>query len=62
MHRIIDAPRGLRGKALHRNMLHSQRQWIENCENNGQSYAGPNGRAIRQADMNELKRLETLVK
>ena len=36
----------------------SQQTWIESCESNGKSYTGPNGGAIRQADVNHLLELE----
>lgn len=36
-----------------------QRKWIEGCEANGVSYAdGERGQRIREADTNELRRLE----
>jgi len=34
-----------------------QQRWIESCENNGKSYTGPNGAAIRTADNNQLYKL-----
>lgn len=37
-----------------------QRKWIEECETNGISYSNPErGEAIRQADMDALRKLET---
>ena len=39
-----------------------QKKWIEDCEANGVSYADPvdgRGDKIRQADMNELTRLQS---
>jgi len=39
-------------------MVTEQRKWIESCESNGRSYSGPNGRNIRQADENALKKWE----
>jgi len=47
----------LRGRALYVRLVHDQRKWIEDCEK-GRSYLGPNGRAIREADEAELRRLE----
>lgn len=52
--------KGLKGKALYRTLIINQKNFIEWCENNGKSYTGPNGPAIKQADLNELKRLESL--
>ncbi len=38
--------------------LHQEQiQWIEKCEQ-GTSYDGPNGPEIRQADQQELRRIE----
>lgn len=54
-------PIGLRGKQLDRHLLHNQRKWIEWCEGNERSYTGPNGPSIRQADHDELRRLEQRV-
>jgi hypothetical protein len=48
----------LYGKALYQRLLHDQRKWIEHCENRA-SYLGPNGPAIRRADEDELRRIET---
>ncbi len=39
--------------------ISEQRKWIEKCEA-GRSYLGPNGKMIREADKQELKRLELL--
>ncbi len=39
-----------------------QQKWIEDCESNGISYAGPNGGAIRQADNNHLLEMEKELK
>lgn len=52
--------KGLRGKKLYSVLAINQRAWIEYCERNGRSYTGPNGPAIRQADLNELRRVERL--
>mgnify|MGYP001572610737 CR=1 FL=1 len=49
--------RGLRGRSLLAAMLHNQRECIEACEQ-GVSYDGPNGAAIRAADLAVLKKLE----
>ena len=40
------------------NEIARQRKWIEQCESNGISYAGPRGPAIREADENALRALE----
>jgi hypothetical protein len=45
------------GRALYERMLSDQRKWIEQCEQ-GRSYTGPNGPAIRMADAAELRRIE----
>lgn len=55
----IDPTPGLRGRMAAFDAVVKQRAWIEYCEANGESYAGPNGPAIREADMNELRRLES---
>ena len=34
-----------------------QRQWVKDCEANGVSYTGPNGVAIRWADLAKLNQL-----
>lgn len=52
--------RQLKGKALAIAMLHDQRRWIQYCEN-GRSYDGPNGPAIRKADNDALRRAEQRV-
>lgn len=57
-----DPPKGLRGPALRRALLSQQQRWIEYCEQNERSYAGPNGMAIRWADEAELRRLEQRVR
>ncbi len=44
--------------SLYRKLIFDQRKWIEDCEANGKSYTGPNGPAIAQADIDELRRLE----
>lgn len=49
---------GKKGFELYLILTENQVNWIEYCENNGISYAGPNGLAIRQADKNELERLK----
>lgn len=41
-----------------RNEIPRQQRWIEACENNGKSYTGLNGDAVRQADNNHLIALE----
>lgn len=54
------------GKRISRQMwlrqqLACQQKWIENCEANGRSYAGPNGPAIQQADRNALRDIEAQI-
>ncbi|KKL90088.1 hypothetical protein LCGC14_1908170 [marine sediment metagenome] len=44
-------------KTYLRNQISKQRRWIEDCEDNGVSYTGENGVAIREADTNYLKKL-----
>ena len=56
-----DPPPKLRGLARDRFLLSEQRKWIESCENNGVSYSGPNGPAIRKADADALAILEARV-
>lgn len=54
---------GLRGRQLYRTAVINQRRWIEWCEQNGKSYSdGERGERIRQADLAELRRLESLAK
>lgn len=53
-----DPAPNLRGKALAAHMVVKSRRWIEECACNGKSYAGPNGRAIMKADLDELRRWE----
>ncbi len=53
-----DPPKKLRGRALTQHQIDNQRKWIDWCENNGRSYAGPNGNNIRLADREALTRLE----
>lgn len=56
-----DPTPGLRGRARLVDLVSKQQRWIERCERNGKSYAGPNGPAIRAADQEELRRLERLL-
>ena len=58
----LDPSPRLRGRALVQKLLESQQRWIQECETNGRSYAGPNGDAIRRADQDELRRLENILK
>jgi hypothetical protein len=55
----LTEPRLKPGRQLTLHLIEQQRRWIEYCEANGRSYAGPNGPAIRAADAAELKRLES---
>jgi len=52
----------LKGRAWIQDRIFKQRKWIEDCEANGKSYTGENGRAIFAADMGELHRLEKELK
>jgi hypothetical protein len=54
----LSEPRRLRGRELRLHLIDQQRRWIEYCEKNGRSYAGPNGQAIRNADLEALRKLE----
>lgn len=47
--------------ALYLRLLSEQRAWIEKCES-GLSYLGPNGKAIKDADYQELRRIEEKLK
>lgn len=58
----MDPPKKLKGKARDLFLFETQRKWVEECKKNGVSYSGPNGRAIFEADMAELKRLESRVR
>ena len=58
---ILDPKRGLKGRALYLHLVENQKKWIAHCEENGKSYSGPRGDAIREADRNELRRLERLL-
>lgn len=49
---------GSRGRRNALRQLAIQQRWIADCEANGRSYTGPNGEAIRAADLAELRRLE----
>jgi len=40
------------------NAIYDQRKWIEDCENNGESYKGEQGHIIRKADLSALSNLE----
>lgn len=63
MNRIaLSEPPKLRGRELDLHRVDQQRKWIEFCESNGRSYAGPNGQAIREADERELRILESRVR
>ena len=62
----MNAPRmdpmpGLKGRAKLIDRITCQQRWIEWCEE-GISYEGENGPAIRQADFSELRSLETLLR
>lgn len=57
-----DPPKKLRGHARDLFLLHEQQKWIDGCEGNGVSYAGPRGPEIRRADNDALRRLETRAK
>jgi|CXWL01.1.fsa_nt_gi hypothetical protein len=57
-----DTPRHLRGRERDLFQLQEQQKWVEACERNGVSYSGPNGPAIRRADMNVLRNLEERVR
>lgn len=48
----------MNGRQLYLRLLAEQRKWIEHCESNGRSYTGPNGQAIREADEQELERIQ----
>lgn len=54
----LDIPRGLKGRERVIALISHQRQWINWCENNGKSYTGENGRAIREADEAVLRGYE----
>ncbi len=45
------------------NEVAKQQKWIDECERNGRSYADPTwGPRVRQADIEELTRLERKLK
>ncbi len=58
----LDPPRRARGRALVLSMIEHQQKWIARCEANGRSYTGPNGAAIRQADLSNLRQWESRLK
>ena len=43
------------------NKINEQEKFIQNCEANGSSYTGINGKLIRQADENALNRWKQLL-
>jgi hypothetical protein len=57
----LDVPASLRGRGRIVANIEAQQRWIEYCEN-GRSYKGPNGQAIREADAWILNRWEKLLR
>ena len=50
----LSEPVRLHGRARYARLIHQQEKWIAECKANGKSYVGPNGEAIRKADLDSL--------